>query len=339
MKSNLILGAVVATAILSACNTKNEEEVVDTTPIVKIESVSREDVTQIQEFTATAEANVINNISSSMPLRISEIKVEVGDRVKKGDMLVKMDHADLIQAKIKLNNLHDDYKRDSALVAAGGASQQSLDSRKVQLDVAEAAFKQLQDNVTLKSPIGGVISARNFDNGDMSGASTILTVVDISTIKLKINVSESLYSKVKVGMPVDIAFDAFDGEVFKGKVSLIYPTIDPNTRTFTVEVNLQNSNYKVRPGMFARISINFGTENHVVVPDMAVIKQSGSGDRYVYVYNDGVVSYDKVELGQLIGDLYEVLSGVSDNAKVVVAGQGRLANGMEVKVDTASVIK
>lgn len=340
MKSKSVL-SIVAVALLSvfvSCTGKKIQEAeVKEKPLVKVARVYRQPVEQIQEFTATVEANTVNNISSSMPLRIQAIKVEVGDKVNKGDLLVQMDNSNLLQSHTQLENLRIDYSREEELYKVGGTSKQSLDSRKTQLDVAEAAYKQLVENTRLISPISGVVTARNYDNGDMMGNTPILRVEELSPVKLKINVSESFYRQVKEGMPVKISVDAFDGETFDGKVSLIYPTIDPNTRTFTVEVKLPNNNRKVRPGMFARVTVDFGMKQHIVVPDMAVIKQSGSGDRYVYVYKDGKVSYEKVDIGRRMDAAYELISGVENGADVVVAGQSRLANGIEVRVDTATV--
>ena len=127
--------------------------------------------------------------------------------------------------------------------------------------------------------------------------------------------------------------DVYGDEAFEGKISLIYPTIDPSTRTFQVEIQLPNQNQKVCPGMFARASLNFGTEENVVVPDLAIVKQAGAGDRYVYVYKDGKVTYNKVELGRRMGAEYELKSGVPNNSQVVIAGQTRLINGTEVEVE------
>lgn len=90
---------------------------------------------------------------------------------------------------------------------------------------------------------------------------------------------------------------------------------------------------KVRPGMFARVEVNFGSENHVVVPDLAIVKQAGSGDRYVFVYEKGIVHYKKVELGRRMGSEYELISGVDNNSQVVVAGHARLVNGTEVIIE------
>ena len=117
-------------------------------------------------------------------------------------------------------------------------------------------------------------------------------------------------------------------------MNLVYPTIDAATRTFPVEIRLDNKDQRVRPGMFARVTVSFGTETNVVVPDLSIVKQAGAGDRYVYVYHDnGTVTYNKVELGKRMGENYELKSGVPNNAKVVIAGQSRLLNGMEVEVE------
>jgi RND family efflux transporter MFP subunit len=133
-------------------------------------------------------------------------------------------------------------------------------------------------------------------------------------------------------MPVDITVDVFKDKTFTGRVSLIYPTIDEKTRTFPVEVKLVNNDSKVRPGMFARVNVNFGSMNHVVVPDQSVIKQSGSGSRFVYVYKNGKVSYTEVVLGQRLGNEYELISGIASGDQVVVSGQSRLADGVEVEI-------
>jgi len=124
----------------------------------------------------------------------------------------------------------------------------------------------------------------------------------------------------------------YGDEEFEGTINLVYPTIDPNTRTFPVEVRLTNRDQKVRPGMFARVTLNFGTQEHVVVPDLAIVKRAGSGDRYVYVYKAEKFLY-KVELGRRMDTEYELISGVDNNSQVVVAGQSKLADGVEVEVE------
>jgi RND family efflux transporter MFP subunit len=306
-----------------------EEEI----PNVQVQQVKIQDVEQTAQLTATVLPEVKNNISPSTPGRIRKIMVEVGAFVSKGQKLVQMDAANLSNLETQVENYQRMYNRVAELFSVGGASQQELDNAKLQLDVAKTNLQNLAENTYLLSPTAGVVTARNYDNGDIySGQLPILTVMQINPVKLVINVSESYYSQVKLGMPATIRFDIFEGQTFQGKVSLIYPTIDERTRSFSVEIKLNNSNYKVRPGMFGRVELNFGTAKRIVVPDMAVVKQTGSGEYFVYVYKDGAVIFQKVELGRRLGNEYEIISGLNDGDQVVVSSQAKLADGKKVNL-------
>lgn len=337
MKKSIQLVALFAIVLLGSCTggkEQNAAEKVEEKPRVKLADVKARPVDQIQEYTATVEAEVKNNIAPSTPVRIDQIFVEVGDRVSKGQKLVLMDAANLQQMKLQLENKRLEFNRADELYKVGGTSKSEWDALKMALDVQETAYKNLMENTTLLCPINGVVTARNYDNGDMySGGNPVLVVEQITPVKLMINVSETYFSKVKKGEPVAIKLDVYGDEEFTGKISLVYPTIDAATRTFPVEITLENRDQRVRPGMFARATLNFGTQDNVVVPDLAIVKQAGSGDRYVYVYKDGKVSYNKVELGRRMGAEYELRSGVPNNSQVVVAGQTRLSNGTEVEVE------
>lgn len=340
MKKNKFTGLIllVLAIAVTACGKKEADTAKDTEnqiAKVKIATVSLRDVEQAQTFTATVEPEVKNNIAPASPGRIRNIFVEVGATVSKGQRIAQMDAVNLSNSETQIENLRRTYKRVAELFSVGGASQQELDNAKLQLDVAESNMKNLSENTYLHSPINGVVTARNYDVGDMfTGQLPLLTVMQINPVKLKINISESFYSKIKVGMQVDVKVDVFENETFPAKVSLIYPVIDERTRTFTVELKLSNPGSKVRPGMFARVNMNFGTVKHVVVPDRSVVKQSGSGSRFVFVYNDGKVKYTQIELGRRIGNEYELLSGVNNGDQIVVSGLNKLQDGMEVEVVT-----
>ena len=332
-KINLFYTTALCLAMLTACTgAKEEAQTVEKVESVKLETAFMQEVPQTMTYTATVQPDKRNSISSSMPSRIREIYVEVGDHVKKGQLLVELDASNITQQKVQLDNLELEYKRAKELVAVGGASQQQLDQITTQFEAAKTSYENLMENTKLLSPVTGVVTARNFDSGDLAQG-PILTVMQINPVKIVINVSETEFTKVKTGMPIDITFDVYGDEAFKGKVSLVYPTIDPMTRTFGVEVEIPNANNRIRPGMFARATINFGNIERVVVADRAVIKRPGSGDRFVYVYNnDGTVSYVKVELGRHIDNLYEIISGIDKDMQVVVAGQTRLNDGVKVNV-------
>ena len=339
MKTKLKIAALALISLLSACSgTKKEEAATvnpaDEKPLVKVAMVTVRPVEQSREYTATVEAEVTNNIAPMTPVRIQNIFVEVGDRVNKGQKLVQMDAANLMQLKLQLDNQMVEFNRIDELYKVGGVSKSEWEAAKMMLEVRETSYKNLQENTALLSPISGIVTARNYDSGDMySGARPVLTVEQITPVKLMINVSEAYFTQVKKGQLVNVKVDVYGDEEFEGKVNLVYPTINPATRTFPVEVRLDNRDSKVRPGMFARVNLNFGTLDHVVVPDVAIEKQPGSGERYIFVYENGKVFRRVVELGRRMGAEYELISGAENNSQVVIAGQSRLLDGMEVTTE------
>lgn len=302
-------------------------------PKVKLARVDERDVDQIGEYTATVESDVRNNISSNTALRIEKILVDVGDPVKKGQVLVKMDASNLLQLELQIKNQEIEFKRIDELYKVGGASKSEWDNIKTQLDVNRTAYNTMKENTQLISPISGVVTARNYDDGDMASSTPILTVETLAPVKMLINVSETYYPKVRKGMPVSVKLDTYGDESFTGKVSIVYPTIDPSSHTFPVEIQLANADQKVRPGMFARATLTFGVARRTVIPDMAVVKQMGAGDYYVFIYeSNGTVRRSVVQLGRRLGEEYEVISGVPAGAQVVIAGQNKLADKMAVDV-------
>ncbi|MBO4943030.1 MAG: efflux RND transporter periplasmic adaptor subunit [Muribaculaceae bacterium] len=335
MKYTSLTLSLLAAATLVSCGKKDDKAavVVEERPIVTVDVAHRIEVPQTKVYTATVEAENINNIAPSTPNRIKKINVEVGDHVRRGQELVVLDNASIDQLRINLEQTERDYNRAVQLLEIGSGTQQSVDQLKAQLDAARVQYNNLKENTILCSPITGVVTARNYDPGDMTGSLPVLTVGQLTpVVKVMINVSENDMSKLKVGQPVDVTFDAFPGETFSGKVQRIYPTVDTATRTFQVEVRIANAKETIKPGMFARVSIDLGSKENVVVPDRALVKQTGSGNKYVYVLNGNTVSYERVEVGQRLDDAYELLSGIEDGDTVVITGQTRLADGIEVEV-------
>ncbi len=335
MKKIYYIAAAALT--LAACG-KNDsdtaaEQLDEELPLVTIDVAHSMDVPQSKSYTANIEAENVNNIAPSTPNRIKTIAVDAGDRVVKGQTLVTLDRANIDQLRINLEQIEREYKRAVQLLEIGGGTQQAVDQLKAQLDAARSQYDNLLENTVLTSPITGVVTARNYDPGDMTGNLPVLTVGQLSpVVKVLIGISENDMNLVKKGMPVSITLDAFPGETFEGTVNRIYPTVDTSTRTFMAEVRISNPGERIKPGMFARVSFDMGSKHNVVVPDRAVVKQTGSGNKYVYVYSNGRVSYKKVELGQRLGDSYELISGINDGDTVVTAGQTRLADNIPVAI-------
>lgn len=350
MKKYFLTGFIAA-AILASCSSKNEDTAANSTdevlPKVKVETVDARDVDQIGTYTATVQPQIINNISSAMPNRIKAILVDEGQQVSAGETVAILDDVNTFSyetqvdnARANLRNVELNYARAVELFNIGGGTKQQVDAMEIQLTnaknalaQAERTLKNARENTVLTSPISGVVTARNYDPGDMAANMPIVTVARVKPVKLVINVTENDFPKIRKGMTATIKFDTYGDEEFTGTVATVMPTVDAASRTFGVEISLANADSKVLPGMFGRVSLNLGTENRVVVPDKAVVKQQGSGNQYVYVLNqDGTVSYNQVELGQRLGAEYELISGVESGSQVVVSGQSKLSNGSKVEI-------
>lgn len=302
-------------------------------PNVTIMAASYKDVPQSDVYTANVEAYAKNNIAPQSPSRIQKIYVEVGDFVRAGQIVAKMDEVSLNQSKLSMANDSLEYSRIKKLYEQGGVSKSDFDAMELKYNVTRSQYQNLLENTILRSPVSGVITARNYDQGDMYGGSPIYVVEQITPVKLYVGISEMDYTRVKKNDTVTLTADALPGKTFTGRIVRIYPTIDAATHTFTAEVNVANSDRLLRPGMYARVTVNFGSNHSIVVPDDCVVKQQGSGVRSVFVLqNDNTVKEVVVTLGRHFGTEYEILSGIAEGDKVVVKGQASLKNGSKVNV-------
>ena len=333
----LLVGGVCLASV--ACSSKKGAEAATETvaevakPKVTTAQVHIQDVDQQSVFTGNVEGYAVNNITPQQPRRITRLLVDVGDHVKKGQLVAELDNSALAQAKAQYENNKANFERSDELYKFGGESKANWQAMQTAYEVSKSTYENMLENTTLVSPISGVVTARNYDVGDMAAGMPIFVVQRIKPVKIMISVSESLYTYVKKGMAVEVELDALPEQKFSAKVSRITPSIDASTRTFPVELTLANDKELVKPGMYARVTMNYGTRKNIVVPDVAVVKQLGSGNRYIYVCNqDGTVAYKKVELGRRFGDKYEILSGIADGDVVVTSGQVALKDGIAVEV-------
>lgn len=300
---------------------------------VQVMSVAAEDIPQSDVYTSTVEPYATNNIAPQSPSRIKHIYLEVGDFVKAGQIVARMDDLSLNQSKLSLANDSLEFSRIKSLYEQGGVSKSDFDAMELKYNVTRSQYQNLLENTILRSPVSGVITARNYDHGDMYGGSPIYVVEQITPVKLYVGISEMDYTRVKKNDTVTLTADALPGKTFTGRIARIYPTIDAATHTFTAEVNVANRDRLLRPGMYARVTVNFGSNHSIVVPDDCVVKQQGSGVRSVFVLQaDNTVKEVVVTLGRHFGTEYEILSGVAEGDKVVVKGQASLKNGSKVNV-------
>ena len=317
----------------SSSTTAEQQTAQERIASVSVMAVTAKDVPQEDVYTSTVEAYATNNIAPQSPSRIQKIYVEVGDFVRAGQIVAKMDDVSLNQTRLSMTNDSLEYHRLKGLYEEGGVSKSDLDAMELKYNVTRSQYENILENTILRSPISGVISARNYDRGDMYTGNPIYVVEQITPVKLLVGISEADYTKVKKNDSVEITVDAIPGRTFAGRISRIYPTIDPSTHTFTSEIQVANADHALRPGMYARVKVLFGVNHSVTVPDNCIVKQQGSAIRSVYVLQeDNTVSERVVTLGRHFEEEYEILSGLGEGETIVVKGQASLKDGEKVNV-------
>lgn len=331
------IGAVVLASCgnNSADNAKGPQaSQADAVRNVEVVTATYSNVPQQSSYSSNIEAFAVNNIAPQSGSRIRKINVEVGDYVVKGQVLAEMDRLQLDQLKLQLQNDSTEFSRIKALFEQGGVSQSDYEATELAYKVRRTNYKNLQENTILVAPITGFVTARNYDEGDMySMSQPLFTVQQVTPVKLLVGISESEYTKVKKGDKIDITVDALPGRHFEGRVNRLYPTINATAHTFQAEVLVPNTDRVLRPGMYARVTVTFGTNRSVVLPDQAVVKQEGTGQKFVYIVKaDNTVNFVPVELGVHDGFKYEILSGVNEGDKVVVKGTAALKEGAKVNI-------
>lgn len=330
--------AVLSAGLLASCSSSSsskatEEQSADTVRLVEVAPAEMRALNLSEEFTAQLEAKVVNNITAQAGGRLKQLLVKVGDRVGAGQAVARMEATQAAQAQIQLADAKTNFARMDELYKVGGVSKAQWEQAKSAVDQAKLAYGNAAENTVLRSPISGFVTAKNYDNGDMTSPQLPVVVIQqIAPVKAVIGVSEQYYSYLKKGAAATLSVDALGEETFSGVVTNIFPTLDPVTHTVSTEIEVANKDLKLRPGMYARVHLDFGTKEALTVPDKAIVRQAGSGARYVYVFSGGKAVYRAVELGQQQGDLYEVVSGLNAGDQVIISAPSNLKNGLSVKL-------
>ena len=331
---------ILAVTVMAACGGKSENRQATTTKKeaekVKVQTLQNERIAKRLELSSTLEGYETMNISPSITGHIEHIYVQVGSRVQKGSMLVRMDQTQLNTTRINLNNTKTELDRVAALKASGSISQQVYDQTKAGYDQLVETERFQNENTFVKAQFAGVISAKNYEDGEMYTGAPILTLTQISRLKAIINIPETYYPLVKQGMKVDVYSDIYPDKDFPATIEIVYPTIDPTSHTFQAKLNIPNGGEKIRPGMFVRTMLSLGEIDAIVVPYQSVLKLTGSNDRYVFINQEGTAHRVAVTLGQRFDDRIEIIpltpGDLKEGDQLVVTGQARLVDGSKLEI-------
>lgn len=345
---------LVMSAILAGCGQANGEsgkESPEGVPAVPVEvaTTQRAEMAALYTGTAPLEADRKALVMPKVTGEIRAVLADEGQRVKAGQVLARLD-GDQLRLEVALNEatmrkLERDYNRNLELQQKGLVSATAIDNLKYELEAAKANWElaRLQLSYTeIRAPIAGTVTQRldlvKVGNtvtpvgGVIESADSSLFVVeDLDSLILRVNVPERELSKLSVGQPAELSFDAVPGQIFRGQIALISPSIDPATATFAVRIRVTETESLLRPGMFARVAIVYERKPDALqIPRTALLDTDGQPK--VFVVKDGKAAEREVKLGLTNGGWIEVTEGLKDGEQVVVVGQGAVKPGAAVRI-------
>lgn len=310
--------------------TKVEEERVEQvrTTVLHYQEIQRE-----ISLSTNLQGYLTLNVAPSVTGKIEHIYCEVGDRKSKGQDLVRMDQTQYKTTKITLGNLEVEKNRIENLLRSGSATQQQYDQILTQYNSTKEQLEFLQANTYVKAPFSGVISVKNYEDGELYSGQPILVLTQLDKLKALVAVPETYFPRFKEGMKLQLTSEIYPEKVFTATVEVVYPTIDATTHTFQVKIVVPNGQHLLRPGMYVTTTIGLGKAKVLVAPYQAVEKLVGANDRYVFINDNGRAKRVAVELGQRFDQNIEIIAPeIVEGVELVTVGQHKLVDGVKINV-------
>ncbi|CAN5693272.1 efflux RND transporter periplasmic adaptor subunit [soil metagenome] len=284
---------------------------------------------------------------------------EIQEQVRQAEAAFKVSAATIRQREADLNLARTNLERNRTLVERELLPRQTFDDTEAryqaalaQLDLARAQFEQSKSrldelkislaNTVIASPVDGFVGKRYLDPGASVGPNVpVASIVDIRTVRMVANIVERDVKRLTIGMPAQVEVDAFPGEKFQGRVARLAPVFDPQTRTAEMEIEVPNSGYRLKPGMYARVDLTLESrDNALTVPSSAVVDVQGtagvfvaSGDTPQPASNPPAqpatltAKFQPVQIGIRDAEQVEITSGLSDGTRVITTGATALRDG------------
>jgi RND family efflux transporter MFP subunit len=310
--------------------TQQEAERVE---VVSCMTLQDQEIERVFTVSTNLQGYLTQNVAPSLTGKIEHIYVEVGDEVKAGDMLVRMDQNQYLTSKIQLANLEVEMGRLEALLETGSVSQQTYDQTKVGYDQLKQNLSFLETNTYVKAPFDGVISAKTYEDGELYGGQPIVVLTQVKKLKALIAVPEKYYPLIKEGMKLTVKSEVYPEEIFPATIEVVYPTIDATSHTFQCKVVIPNASEKLRGGMYVTTTLGLGKENTIVVPYQSVEKLIGSNERFVFINENGYAKRVSVKLGQRFDEQIEIIAPeIHAGVEYIYKGQSKLVDGVKIEV-------
>ena len=347
MKLHRISAAALACVfLLSACqqgDQAGEKEEDEVAPVpVETSKPLRGDILAVYSGTAPIEAFAEADVIAKVEGEIREVLVEEGDDVKKGQILARLDgdrlRLELNESRARLNKMQRDFERNKELREKGLLSEGDFEKIRFDVEALEAAFNLASlelDYTQIRAPIPGVISERYIKLGNtVRIGEPMFRVTSFDPLVAYMHIPEREFRRISAGQPVAIDIDALAGEDFIAAVTRVSPIVDPGTGTFKITIEIRDATYRIKPGMFGRMSIVYDKhENVLQVPRSAVIEDMGV--ETVFVVEDEKAVRRVVQTGYGEKGMIEIVDGLSDTDDVIIVGQVGLKPDAKVSVINA----
>ena len=324
-----------ATALMMVgCTSKQVAEQQEYAEVVELTTLHTQEIQREISLSSNLMGYETVNVAPSLTGRIENIFVEVGDCVSKGQELVRMDEQQYKTTKLTLANLKVEMSRMEGLIQTGSVSKQQYDQVKLSLDQTQEQLDFLEKNTYVKAPFSGVISAKNYETGELYSGQPIVVLTQVDKLKTLVAIPESYIPQIKKGMKLTLRSSVYPDKEFPATIEVVYPTLDASSHTFQVKVVVPNASGLLRPGMYVTTTLGMQKETVIMAPYSTVLKLIGANDRYVFINNNGYAKRVSVEMGQRVGDQVEIIAPeIVDGVELVTKGEARLIDGVKIKVN------
>jgi RND family efflux transporter MFP subunit len=333
-----LLVVLAAAAGLVGCGREEAAQIAgdERVPVELIE-VARSEVAPTLSYSGTVVPWRKALLGAQIQGPVERFRVDVGDRVARGDLLAELASEQLTQAEAAYVASEKDWERMQSLHEKGAVTEQALDHANAGYQAAKATYDMILESARIRAPFAGVISGRFLDEGEVfvlmptgAGAPAILEISKTDTVKVVIEVAERERPSVRAGLPATVSVDNHDGLGFEGRIHRIDPGLDRMTRTSTADVVVPNREGALTSGSFADVEVALAPREALLLTRDAIIRQEGTGLFYAYVVEGGVAHRRNLVLGDGFGESVEVLDGLASGDRVVTAGRYRLHDGAQV---------
>jgi len=320
-----------------SCKNSDEKSTTPTvkkTPLVKVETATKSKMTSFIDITGTVEANIFTDVKSTADGTIDKLYARENQWVQKNRIIAIINPNDRValisntqsqtsQLERKLENADKNSAEYSSLL-------QDFENAKKNLDYA----KNMYQTIPVICPMSGLVTKRWLDNGSqVSSKENILTISDMNSLVIKAEVNEKYFEAAHQGKKLRVILNAYPNDTLNATIGLVYPQVDPVTRSVKFDIKIANFKKSLLPGMMASIKIPVSVnENAISVSEQAVFTSPDNKFFVFVVDKDSIAHQNMIEKGMISGNKLEILKGLKENDKVVVSGQEMLKDSMKVKI-------